>query len=155
MRRPTLNRDSKKFWMTCLCVLGLTIAIALPAQARVVRTAEIAQKVYMDLPTIPLENQYFNQKLNKIDPQNTLINRILRYHAYTKGRPVDLRLDWKLTIADYLDANDIMDPATYPSHDVLSKNPLDADRAAVNTLSRSTRNQLIDRLIYYTQQSNK
>jgi hypothetical protein len=155
MRRPTLNRDSKKFWITCLCVLGLTIAIALPSQARVVRTAEIAQKIYTDLPTIPLENQYFNQKLNKIDPQNTLINRILRYHAYTKGRPVDIRLDWKLTIADYLDANDIMDPATYPSHDVLSKNPLDADRAAVNTLSRSTRNQLIDRLIYYTQQSNK
>jgi hypothetical protein len=155
MRRPTLNRDSKKFWITCLCVLGLTIAIALPAQARVVRTAEIAQKIYADLPTIPLENQYFNQKLNKIDPKNTLINRILRYHAYTKGRPVDLRLDWKLTIADYLDANDIMDPATYPSHDVLSKNPLDADRAAVNTLSRSTRNQLIDRLIHYTQQSNK
>ena len=64
-----------------------------------------------------------------------------------------MRLDWKLTLADYLGANDIMDPATYPSHDVLNKNPLDNDRAAVNTLTRSMRDQLIDRLIQFTQKS--
>ena len=133
-------------------ILSLSfLSIAPPAHARIVRTAEIAQKVYTELPEIPLENQYFNQKLKKIDPNNTLVNRILRYHAFTKGRPADVRLDWKLTLADYLGANDIMDPATYPSHDVLSKNPMDDDRAAVNMLTRSMRDQLIDRLIQFTQ----
>ena len=148
---------------TPLWTLGLWVATAIatillsiapstsPAHARIVRTAEIAQKIYAELPEIPLENQYFNQKLKKIDPSNTLINRVLRYHAFTKGRPADIRLDWKLTLADYLGANDIMDPATYPSHDVLSKNPLDDDRAAVNTLTRSMRDRLIDRLIQFTQ----
>ncbi len=148
-----MNLYSKKFWIPGLCVIAIVLSIALPSQARVVRTAEVAQKIYTELPSIPLENQYFNQKINKIDPQNTLVNRILRYHAYTKGRPVELRLDWKLTIADYLEANDIMDPATYPSHDVLSKNPLEGDRAAVTSLSRSMRDRLIARLIHYTKQS--
>ena len=132
-------------------IAALLLSIAPPAHARIVRTAETAQKIYIELPEIPLENQYFNQKLKKIDPNNTLINRILRYHAFTKGRPADIRLDWKLTLADYLGANDIMDPATYPSHDVLSKNPMDDDRAAVNKLTRSMRDQLIDRLIQFTQ----
>ena len=136
------------FVSTAIAALLLSIALSTPiAHARIVRTAETAQKIYTELPEIPLENQYFNQKLKKIDPNNTLINRILRYHAFTKGRPADIRLDWKLTLADYLGANDIMDPATYPSHDVLNKNPLDNDRAAVNTLTRSMRDQLIDRLI--------
>ena len=139
---------------TAIATILLSIAPStLPANANIVRTAEIAQKIYTELPEIPLENQYFNQKLKKIDPNNTLIDRILRYHAFTKGRPADMRLDWKLTLADYLGANDIMDPATYPSHDVLSKNPLDNDRAAVNTLTRSMRDQLIDRLIQFTQKS--
>jgi hypothetical protein len=147
-----MNFYPKKIWISGLCVFALVLSIGLPSQARVVRTTEIAQKIYTELPSIPLENQYFNQKINKVDPQNTLINRILRYHAYTKGRPIELRLDWKLTIADYLDANDIMDSATYPSHDVLSKNPLEGDRAAVTALSRSMRDRLITRLIHYTKQ---
>jgi len=139
---------------TAIATILLSIAPStLPANANIVRTAEIAQKIYTELPEIPLENQYFNQKLKKIDPNDTLINRILRYHAFTKGRPADMRLDWKLTLADYLGANDIMDPATYPSHDVLNKNLLDNDRAAVNTLTRSMRDQLIDRLIQFMQKS--
>ena len=153
-----MNLRSTLPWKTWILGLFISTAIATvflsiapPSIASLVRTADIAQKIYTELPEIPLENQYFNQKLKKIDPNNTLINRILRYHAFTKGRPTDMRLDWKLTVADYLGANDIMDPATYPSHDVLSKNPLDDDRAAVNTLTRSMRDRLIDRLIQFTQ----
>ena len=153
-----MNLRSTLSWKTWILGLFLSTAIATvllsiapPSVAGIVRTAEIAQKVYAELPELPLENQYFNQKLKKIDPNNTLINRMLRYHTFTKGRPTDIRLDWKLTVADYLGANDIMDPATYPSHDVLSKNPLDGDRAAVNTLTRSMRDRLIDRLIQFTQ----
>jgi len=152
--RSTSPRTIGLWVATAIATILLSIAPStLPANASIVRTAEIAQKIYTELPKIPLENQYFNQKLKKIDPNNTLINRILHYHAFTKGRPADMRLDWKLTLADYLGANDIMDPATYPSHDVLSKNPLDNDRAAVNTLTRSMRDQLIDRLIQFTQKS--
>ena len=152
--RSTSPRTIGLWVATAIATILLSIAPStLPANANIVRTAEIAQKIYTELPEIPLENQYFNQKLKKIDPNNTLINRILHYHAFTKGRPADMRLDWKLTLADYLGANDIMDPATYPSHDVLSKNPLDNDRAAVNTLTRSMRDQLIDRLIQFTQKS--
>ena len=152
--RSTSPRTIGLWVATAIATILLSIAPStLPANANIVRTAEIAQKIYTELPEIPLENQYFNQKLKKIDPNNTLINRILHYHAFTKGRPADMRLDWKLTLADYLGANDIMDPATYPSHDVLNKNPLDNDRAAVNTLTRSIRDQLIDRLIQFTQKS--
>ena len=152
--RSTSPRTIGLWVATAIATILLSIAPpTLPANAGIVRTAEIAQKIYIELPEIPLENQYFNQKLKKIDPNNTLINRILRYHAFNKGRPADMRLDWKLTLADYLGANDIIDPATYPSHDVLSKNPLDKDRAVVNALTRSMRDQLIDRLIQFTQKS--
>ena len=79
-----------------------TVISATTVTAQVVRTGDIAQKIYVELPNVPLENQHFNRKINKIDLNNTLISRMIRYHAYVKGRPVALRLDWKLTIADYL-----------------------------------------------------
>ena len=138
-------------FVTLAIVLVFTVISAIAVTAQVVRTGDIAQKIYVELPNVPLENQYFNKKINKIDPNNTLISRMIRYHAYVKGRPVALRLDWKLTIADYLGANDIMDLATYPGQDILSVNPMDSDQAAINTLSRQTRDRLIDRLTKYTQ----
>jgi hypothetical protein len=147
-----MNRRYLRF-VTIAIALAFTLISASTATAQVVRTSEIAQKIHTELPEIPIENQYFSRKLNKIDPNNTLINRVLRYHSYVKGRPVQVRLDWKLTIADYLDANDIMDLATYPSQDVLTVNPMEGDRAAMNKLSRETRNRLIDRLIQYTRRS--
>ncbi len=137
-------------FVTIAVALAFTLISASTATAQVVRTAEIGQKIHTEFPEIPIENQYFSRKLNKIDPTNTLVGRMLRYHAYVKGRPVQVRLDWKLTIADYLDANDVMDLATYPSQDVLTVNPMEGDRAAMNKLSRETRNRLIDRLMQYT-----
>ena len=137
-------------FLTLAIVLVFTVISATTATAQVVRTGDIAQKIYVELPEIPLENQYFNRRINKVDSNNTLISRMIRYHAYLKGRPVALRLDWKLTMADYLGANDTMDLATYPGQDILAVNPMDADRAAINTLSRKTRDRLIERLIKYT-----
>ena len=140
-------------FLTLAIVLVFTVisatTSATTATAQVVRTGDIAQKIYVELPEVPLENQYFNRKINKVDSNNTLISRMIRYHAYVKGRPVALRLDWKLTMADYLGANDTMDLATYPSQDILVVNPIDADRSAINTLSRKTRDRLIERLIKY------
>ena len=138
-------------FVTLAIVFVFTVVSATAVTAQVVRTGDIAQKIYVELPGVPLENQYFNKKINKIDPNNTLISRMIRYHAYVKGRPVSLRLDWKLTIADYLGANDIMDLATYPGQDILSVNPMDSDRAAINTLPRQTRDRLVERLVKYTQ----
>lgn len=141
-------------FLTLAIVLVFTVISATTSAttvtAQVVRTGDIAQKIYVELPEVPLENQYFNRKINKVDSNNTLISRMIRYHAYLKGRPVALRLDWKLTMADYLGANDTMDLATYPGQDILAVNPMDADRAAINTLSRKTRDRLIERLIKYT-----
>jgi hypothetical protein len=147
-----MNRRYLRF-ITIAIALAFTLISASTATAQVVRTSEIAQKIHTELPEIPIENQYFSRKLNKIDPNNTLISRVLRYHSYVKGRPVYVRLDWKLTLADYLDANDIMDSATYPSQDVLTVNPMEGDRAAINKLPRETRNRLIDRLMQYTRRS--
>ena len=137
-------------FLTLAIVLVFTVISATTVTAQVVRTGDIAQKIYVELPEVPLENQYFNRKISKVDSNNTLIGRMIRYHAYVKGRPVALRLDWKLTMADYLGANDTMDLATYPSQDILAVNPMDADRAAINSLSRQTRDRLIERLIRYT-----
>jgi hypothetical protein len=138
-------------FITLAIVLVFTVISATTVTAQVIRTGDIAQKIYVELPEVPLENQYFNRKINKVDPNNTLISRVIRYHSYVKGRPVALRLDWKLTIADYLGANDTMDLASYPGQDILAVNPMDSDRAAVNTLSRQTRDRLIERLIKYIQ----
>ena len=101
-------------FLTLAIVLVFTVISATTVTAQVVRTGDIAQKIYVELPEVPLESQYFNRKISKVDPNNTLISRMIRYHAYVKGRPVALRLDWKLTIADYLGANEIMDLASIP-----------------------------------------
>ncbi len=146
----TMSRRYFRF-LTLAIVLVFTVISATTVTAQVVRTGDIAQKIYADLPEVPLENQYFNRKINTIDPNNTLISRMVRYHSYVKGRPATLRLDWKLTIADYLGANDIMDLAAYPGQDILAVNPMDTDRVAINGLSRQTRDRLIERLIKHIQ----
>lgn len=146
-----MSRRYFRFLTLAIVLVFTVISATTTVTAQVVRTGEIAQKIYVELPEVPLENQYFSRKINKVDSNNTLISRMIRYHAYVKGRPVTLRLDWKLTIADYLGANDIMDLASYPGQDILAVNPMDADRTAINTLSRKTRDRLIERLIKYTQ----
>jgi hypothetical protein len=118
-----------------------------PAAAQSMRPKDAWQPAYQQLPNFPLENTYINRTTNRPDPNNTLIGRIVRYHVYTKQRPLTYRLDWKLTLADYLNANDIMDPAFYPGHDLLKQNPMDADRAVVSKLTRTQRDALVQTLV--------
>lgn len=130
--------------------LSLTIAallIASPLAAQTVGANEASQQIYQQFPFLPLENQYVSRVTGKQDQKSTLINRVIRYHLYTKGRPANYRLDWKLTLADYLGANEIMDPATYPGAGTLKSNPLEADRAAMQKLDRAQRNALIQALV--------
>jgi hypothetical protein len=127
-----------------LTAIALLLTIAPPAQA--LRPSEVPALVYKQIPALPTENQYINKETKKVDKDNTLVSRLMRYHLYLKGRPASYRLDWKLTIADYLGANETMDEATYPSREKLRTNPMEGDRKAIQALSRGDRDALVQTL---------
>ena len=118
-----------------------------PVTAQSLRPNEAAAQVYQLMPQLPLENQYLNQETQEIAPDNTLISRLIRYHQYVKNRPVKFRLDWKFTIADYLEANEQISSERYPGSKTLTTHPLESDRSAIYNLSRSQRSQLVDTLV--------
>ncbi|MBD2120204.1 hypothetical protein [Trichocoleus sp. FACHB-262] len=154
-----------KFIATVLSVAGLTAIAAVmslgnhsllnPAPAfsqspgfsqSVVRVDDAWQQVYKQIPNLPRENQYTSTETGKVDPNNTLVRRLIRYHIYVKGRPPGYRLDWKLTLADYLGANSLMQESQYPGYDTLKTNPLEGDRMAIGRLNRVQRNALAQAL---------
>jgi len=147
-----------------LVLLGLMVVSVMPlepwnfpalAQTRI-RPRDLWRLVYEQLPDFPLENDYVGQLDGEVKPDNTLVERLMRYHLYVKGRTPQYRLDWKLTLADYLGANEIMYEGVYPSADVLTENPLDGDREAIANLTRSQRESLIDLLVsIYKPQNNR
>jgi hypothetical protein len=114
-----------------------------PAIAQRISPGEVWQQVYQQLPDLPKENQYISQETGKVAENNTLMSRLIRYHVYVKERSPGYRLDWKLTLADYLNANETMYDITYPGNDTLNKNPIEGDRAAISKLTRSQRNSLV------------
>jgi hypothetical protein len=119
-----------------------------PAAAQMsVITGDIPQQVYQQLPDLPKENSYTGKETGKVASNNTLVSRMIRYHIYLKGRAPNYRLDWKLTLADYLGANEIMYDTSYPGNDSLKKNPIDGDRAAISRLNRRQRNALVQALV--------
>ncbi len=122
---------------------------AQPAQAQqqIIRIEEAAAQVYEQVPDLPLENQYVNRETGQVSDRNTLVNRLMRYHSYVKGRPMNYRLDWKLTLADYLGANERVIASTYPGQGTLQPDPLPGDIAAVNRLTRNQRDRLVQALV--------
>lgn len=145
------------FVLSVILVAGLVVAIEAfqstilsttqPALAQRIRPEGVWQVIYEKLPYLPLENQYVNKETKKVATDNTLVGRFIRYHIYTKGRPAFYRLDWKVTMADYLGANGAMDESTYPSHDTLRTNPMEGDIAAIKRLNLQQRNDLIQALV--------
>jgi hypothetical protein len=148
-----------KFIATVFSVAGLTAIAAImtlgspslfhPAPAfsqSLVRLEEAGQQVYQQVPNLSRENQYVSTETGKVDPNNTLVRRMIRYHVYVKGRPPGYRLDWKLTLADYLGANSLMQESQYPGYDSLKTNPLEGDRTAIGRLNRAQRNALAQAL---------
>lgn len=124
-----------------LTVLGTSPS---PAAAQVrIRPSQVWRVVYEKLPELPLENHYVSRETGEVDADNTLIRRMLRYHIYVKSRPPNYRLDWKLTLADYLDANEVISESIYPGHDLLRENPRDGDKAAIARLNRQQRDALV------------
>ena len=118
-----------------------------PAIAQLVRPNDVWQQVYQQLPNLPLENQYISKETGKVERNNTLVGRLVKYHIYIKGRPPNYRLDWKLTLADYLGANEVMEEGIYPGNDTLRQNPIDSDRTAIGKLNRVQRDALVEVLV--------
>ena len=110
-------------------------------------TRNVWKQVYQKLPNLPLENKYVSRETGKVNPDNTLVDRLIRYHLYVKGRGPNYRLDWKLTLADYLGANELLQENVYPGADALRQNPLEGDRAAIARLNRKQRDALVETLV--------
>jgi hypothetical protein len=115
------------------------------ATAQTIISSDVWRQIYQQLPDLPRENKYISKETNKVAENNTLVSRLIRYHLYVKGRPT-YRLDWKLTIADYLGANEIMYDNNYPGSDTLKQNPMEGDIAAIRHLNRRQRDALVDAL---------
>jgi hypothetical protein len=115
--------------------------------AQSLRPEFVASKVYEAIPNFPKENNYINQETKQVDADNTLITRLVRYHQYIKTRPTIFRLDWKLTLADYLGKNEIIKEDRYPGYSSLTENPLPEDRKAIANLTVKQRNELVDLLV--------
>ncbi|QSJ21010.1 hypothetical protein JYQ62_29250 [Nostoc sp. UHCC 0702] len=118
-----------------------------PAIAQRISPGEIWQQVYQQLPDLPKENQYISKETGKVAENNTLASRLIRYHIYVKERAPNYRLDWKLTLADYLGANEIMYDSTYPGNESLRENPIEGDHTAIARLTRPQRNALVQVLV--------
>jgi hypothetical protein len=118
-----------------------------PAVAQFSVAKDAWRQVYQRLPNLPLENQYVSKETGKVDENSTLIGRLIRYHVFVKSRPPMYRLDWKLTLADYLDANEYLVDAQYPGVNDLRENPMEGDRKAIQKLTRSQRDALVNVLV--------
>lgn len=117
-----------------------------PATAQIFTSSDAWRQVYERLPNFPLENQYVNQETGKIDENNTLASRLIRYHVFVKSRPPGYRMDWKLTLADYLGAHQYLVESQYPGATTLRTNPMEGDRVVINKLTRKQRDDLVNAL---------
>ncbi|MEG4842026.1 hypothetical protein [Microcoleus sp. B9-D4] len=122
-----------------------------------VRVQDAWKLVYEKLPDFPIENNYISKETGKVDPTNTLVGRLIRYHVFVKGRPPNYRFDWKLSLADYLGATpDYLVESVYPGKDVLRSNPMEQDRAAIQKLNRAQRDALVQALVdVFTENSGR
>ncbi len=162
-----MNRQKKSplslFILACitgLIVLGTSLNIsnsflAAPSFAQSARPQELGMQVYQRLPNLPLENKYVSKDTKKVAADNTLVTRLLQYHLYLKGRAPGYRLDWKLTLADYLGANELIDEVAYPGNATLLKNPLEGDRAVITSLNRKQRNELVQVIVSLFNQNTR
>jgi hypothetical protein len=154
--RLTLRLTVATLTGVCLLLVGITevrdssvfqwIGVK-PAAAQFTIPEGAGQRVYERLPYLPLENQYVSKQTGKVDENNTLVARLMRYHIFVKRRPAIYRLDWKLTLADYLGANDYLVDSQYPSANTSRENPMEGDRKAIEQLTRAQRDALVNVLV--------
>lgn len=120
-------------------------AIAQPTPIRRVNPTAVSTQIYQQLPGLPLENQYISEETGTAASDNTLVSRLIRYHIYIKNRPTVFRLDWKLTVADYLGAFERIAADSYLDYGLRS-NPYERDLAAMASLSPAQRDELVNAL---------
>jgi hypothetical protein len=113
-----------------------------PTLAQSLRPEGAAFIIYQRLPFIALENQYRRKDTGEIDKDHTLISRLIRYNEDTKKRS-SYRIDWQLTIADYLGANESIDADRYPGSATLQSNPTKGDIVVIGKLTLAQRRSLI------------
>ncbi len=113
----------------------------------IVRSEGVWRTVYEQLPDFPLENQYISKETGKAATEDTLAGRLIRYHLYVKGRPPLYRLDWKMTLAEYLGLTGALETSDYPGASKLKKNPAEGDVAAIRQLNRAQRDALVQALV--------
>ena len=132
-------------------LLGSSASVRLIAQQSApqqLRAQDAWKLVYEKVPDLPIENNYISKETGKVDPNNTLVGRLIRYHVFVKGRPPNYRFDWKLSLADYLGVTpDYLVEGVYPGKDVLRENPMERDRAAIQSLNRKQRDALVQALV--------
>jgi hypothetical protein len=151
LERPSLQKypQFKKLLAPLLgglaaCAIQGFIPVA--SFAQVDTPGDLSQVVYKKLPNLPLENQYIRTQTNKPATESTLVSRLVQYHSL-KGRSPLYRLDWKITLADYLGVNDFLRPEIYPGNAFLKTSPLERDRKVIQALTQSQRNMLIGALV--------
>ncbi|WP_013323231.1 hypothetical protein [Gloeothece verrucosa] len=129
---------------------GLIKQVALGQQTVVsqyLRPEFVADQIYTKLNYLPKENQYLNKETGKPVPENTLLNRFIRYHQDIVKRPTRFRLDWQLTLADYLGVNQEIKEERYPGRSTLTVNPMEADIKIIQSLNRRQREELVEVLV--------
>ncbi len=148
LKRPLVGILKRSpFSLLLLTFITALLLIAQPLVAQDLRVGDAWQQVYQLLPDFPRENRYINRATGKVAESNTLISRLIRYHVYVKSRPVNYRLDWKLTLADYLGVNERITAATYPSADTLRTSPFQTDVAVIRKLNHTQRDALVQTLV--------
>jgi hypothetical protein len=119
-----------------------------PVRSQAIPSAQgVWRQVYEKIADFPKENQYISLTTGKVAADNTLAARLIRYHVFLKGRSPLYRLDWKLTLADYLTVNEVMTEVSYPGRDALKTSPLQGDQAAIRRLTRQQRDTLVQVLV--------
>ncbi|WP_157867447.1 hypothetical protein [Gloeothece citriformis] len=153
------NRKTKKLTQIILSLgIGLLLVFgggyikqiglgSQPVLAQYLRPEFVAEQVYLRLSYLPKENQYVSQETGNPDRDNTLISRFIRYHQDIKKRPTRFRIDWQLSLADYLGANEEIREERYPGRSTLNTNPMEGDVKIISGLNRRQRKQLVDVLV--------
>lgn len=132
--------------------IGLLVAVSIAAldsrvDSQSLRPEAAAKMVYERVPDLPRENTYTRKETGAIDPENTLISRLIRYHQDVKKRFTTTRLDWQLTLADYLGANEVIAEERYPGHNTLTVNPMKSDVRSIQALNRRQRDSIVTALV--------
>jgi len=122
-------------------------AVSPPPLGETLTIEAVAALVYEKLPSLPKENTYRRRENGEVASDHTLVSRLIRYHRDIQKRPTRYRLDWKLTLADYLGAYRPMELERYPGATTLQDNPLPKDTQVIQSLNRQQRDGLVAVLV--------